>query len=61
MKKAEPLLTTYNKFMKNKAKLAFDLLEQEMEVICKEDQIRFIGGSGGYTWQQIVDAINTGI
>ncbi len=46
--------------MKNKAKLAFDLLEQEMEVICKEDQIRFIGGSGGYTWQQIVDAINSG-
>lgn len=46
--------------MTNKAKLAFDLLEQEMEVICKEEQVRFTGGSGGYTWQQIVDAINSG-
>ncbi len=46
--------------MKNKAKLAFDLLEQEMEVICKEDQVRFVGGSGGYTWQQIMEAINSG-
>jgi hypothetical protein len=31
-----------------------------MEVICKEEQVRFTGGSGGYTWQQIVDAINSG-
>ena len=46
--------------MKNKAKLAFDLLEQEMEVICKEEQVRFTGGSGGWTWQEVVDAINTG-
>ena len=46
--------------MKNKAKLAFDLLEQEMEVISKEDQIRFVGGSGGYTWQQFIDAVNSG-
>ena len=36
--------------MKNKAKLAFELLEQEMEVIYKEDLIRFTGGSGDYTW-----------
>ena len=46
--------------MTNKAKLAFDLLEQEMEVICKEEQVRFTGGSGGYTWQEVVDAINNG-
>lgn len=45
--------------MTNKTKLAFDLLEQEMEVICKEDQVRLIGGSSGYTWQQIFDAINS--
>ena len=46
--------------MTNKAKLAFDLLEQEMEVICKEEQVRFTGGSGGYTWQEVVGAINNG-
>ncbi|PRZ21575.1 hypothetical protein [Flavobacterium granuli] len=46
--------------MINKTKLAFDLLEQEMEVICKEEQLRFVGGSGGYTWQQFVDAVNSG-
>ncbi|PRZ21571.1 hypothetical protein [Flavobacterium granuli] len=31
-----------------------------MEVICKEEQLRFVGGSGGYTWQQFVDAVNSG-
>jgi hypothetical protein len=46
--------------MSNKAKLTFDLLEQEMEVIRKEDLIRFIGGIGQFTWQQIVDAVNSG-
>lgn len=46
--------------MKNKAKLAFELLEQEMEVIYKEELIQFIGGSGGYTWQQLVNDINNG-
>ena len=46
--------------MTNKSKLAFDLLEQEMEVICKEEQVRFTGGSGGYTWEEIVDAIQRG-
>ena len=34
--------------MKNKAKLAFELLELEMEVIYKEDLMQFVGGSGGY-------------
>lgn len=43
--------------MKNKAKLAFELLEQEMEVIYKEDLIRFMGG---ITWQEFVDAVNSG-
>jgi hypothetical protein len=46
--------------MKNKAKLAFDLLEQEMEVIYKDELVRFTGGSGGFTYQQLVDAINSG-
>ncbi|WP_026712560.1 hypothetical protein [Flavobacterium daejeonense] len=46
--------------MKNKAKLAFELLEQEMEVIYKEELMQFIGGSGGYTWQQFVDAVMSG-
>jgi hypothetical protein len=46
--------------MKNKAKLAFELLEQEMEVIYKEDLIQFVGGSGGYTWQQFVNDIQSG-
>jgi hypothetical protein len=46
--------------MKNKAKLAFDLLEQEMEVICKEEQVRFTGGSGSYTYEQLVAAFNSG-
>ena len=46
--------------MKNKTKLAFDLLEQEMEVICKEEQVRFTGGSGGFTYEQLVAALNSG-
>lgn len=46
--------------MTNKTKLAFDLLEQEMEVICKEEQVRFTGGSSGYTVQEVIDAINNG-
>ncbi|WP_035141990.1 hypothetical protein, partial [Flavobacterium daejeonense] len=46
--------------MKNKAKLAFELLEQEMEVIFKEDLMQFVGGSGGYTWQQFLDDIQNG-
>lgn len=56
--------------MKNKAKLAFHLLEQEMEMIYKEDLIQFVGGSGyissggyssgGYSWQQMYNALNSG-
>ena len=46
--------------MKNKTKLAFDLLEQEMEVICKEEQVRFTVGSGGFTYEQLVAALNSG-
>jgi hypothetical protein len=46
--------------MANKTKLAFDLLEQEMEVICKEEQVRFTGGSGSYTYEQLVAAFNSG-
>jgi hypothetical protein len=46
--------------MKNKAKLAFELLELEMEVIYKEDLMQFIGGSEGYTWQQFVNDIQNG-
>lgn len=46
--------------MTNKAKLAFDLLEQEMEVIYKDELVRFTGGSGSYTYEQLVAAINSG-
>lgn len=45
---------------KNKTKLAFELLEQEMEVVRNEDLMKFIGGSGGYTWQQFVNDIQNG-
>ena len=31
-----------------------------MEVICKEEQVRFTGGSSGYTVQEVIDAINNG-
>ena len=43
--------------MKNKAKLAFELLEQEMEVIYKEDLMQVVGG---ITWQEFVNAVNSG-
>ena len=46
--------------MKNKAKLAFEMLEQEMEVIYNEDLIQFTRGSGGYTWQKFVNDIQNG-
>lgn len=43
--------------MKNKAKLAFELLEQEMEVVYKEDLIQFVGGSGGFNSDCVIEAI----
>lgn len=46
--------------MTNKAKLTFELLEQEMEIFSKEEQRRFTGGTDTFTWQQFVDAYNSG-
>ena len=51
--------------MTNKSKLAFDLLEQELEVFSREEQRGVLGGSSssggfGLTYEQLISAVHNG-